>query len=57
VILFVYWLGASILPLNGWSPIDGYMLVLLLAGLSSAQVAPSRIIDGRHQAGDIEPGV
>lgn len=33
------------------------MLVLLLAGLSSAQVAPPRITDGRHQAGDIEPGV
>jgi hypothetical protein len=33
------------------------MLVVLLAGLSSAQVAPPRITDGRHRAGDIEPGV
>jgi hypothetical protein len=35
----------------------GCGLALLLAGLSSAQAAPPRITDGRHQAGDIDPGV
>jgi hypothetical protein len=33
------------------------VLALLLAGLSSAQVAQPRITDGRHRAGDIRPGV
>ncbi|GAB3987763.1 hypothetical protein GCM10029978_107830 [Actinoallomurus acanthiterrae] len=35
----------------------GCTLVLLLAGLSSAQVKASTITDGRYRAGDIEPGV